>query len=656
MPSKLNTSTARGLQARGFRKQAQAAIAGTLQVLDLRGPFSGFLPDVDPNLLDATALVFPGKNVLARAYPGRGEVLTLPDGYRQVDQARLPLGDGATLPASPVTDGKTIVRLDNWGRFSPTGATHPGEYAAEFIATPVAATAGTGTADTGNLYRIASTNQWTRIAPAASMAAATRQLSATRDGRTASKSMPDSCIAPFGATARARNTAGADDRQSGGINEPAFLFTNDVDEVMVAPSNSGAVDGTTAGPPVHAYEPLCDHISSVDLDSGGANGFRCKSLETWNGRVYFFNTDEANVRRPLRLRRTAKFTCDPLTTNPGAGFYDFREFQGEGVRIETLGDVLAVYATDGVAFMRPTGNPTSPDEPQIISTERGLLGTHAMVSIGRNVHFGIFTDGWWLLDQSGRWQQAGVSNINNKEVSKWRQSFYSDLPSSQRHRIYCYYDSPNNLVYIARPTVENAEPAEVWIYDPAADRLAGIENYAVSCFGSFTPLTQAGTIIDSLTGTIDSLSGTIDSFGPVVGFPKARVHGDQTGFVYSHSRDQTGFQSASNPTATFDPDWRVSIGMRGMRDLLTLDRVSLEYYNRNNNQAVSVTVAGPSADGSQSIATTFTGGNAGDLRSRDFWLRYTSQSPGLTISGTGDFQIRAAKLDVWGDAIEPRGL
>jgi len=424
-----------------------------------------------------------------------------------------------------------------------------------------------------------------------------------------------------------------------------------VDPVMVFPSSTAETNAAT-----HAYEPLVDHITSSDLNSGTTNGFKCKSVETWNGRVYFLNTSEAGTRKSRRLRRTAKFTAHPNTATVGSGFYDFNDFNGEGLRAETLGDVLAVYFTDGVAFMRPTGNPTSPDEPQIISTERGLISTHSVTSIGRNVHFGIFTDGWWLLDQSGRWQEVGITQLNNKVVPKWRQTFYGLLDTATRHRLYCYYDQPSNLVYIALPTEDAPDPTQVWIYDPTSDRVF-VENYSVTCFGTMTPLSQTGTLIDSLTGTIDQLSGTIDSFSAVPGFPKVRVHGDLTGFVYSHRSDISGYHSASTSPVITDPAWNIALGLRspaGMRNLTTIDRVSVEYFNHDNAANVAVQFSGSSSDNTQTESLPLNDGGNEDLQVKDFWFRYTSRTPGLTLSSTGEFHIRGLEVDLFADPLEPR--
>ena len=649
MPSKL----ARNFSQRRQQIQLAREVSQGRQTLGMRGPFLGYQPDIDANLTDGTAFDFL-RNVLARAYPD-GELLGLPDGFRQVDSATLPLGDiGNSIPASPLSDAQPIVRIDQIDRTAPTAhATAPGDHTAQWQVTPMVVTAGDGTTNaSGNMYRLNASGAWALVAEAASMTAA-RALKADRDGRTTSPSMPDSCVAPFGAVARAANTSGGDDLQSGAITEPCWIFTNDVDEVMVFPAVTAA-GGSGADP----YEPLCDETSSPDLDGGGADGFKAKSVETWNGRVYFLNTSENGIRRQQRLRRTAKFTADPDPTIVGAGFFDFREFQGEGLRIETLGDVLAVYFSDGVAFLRPTGVPTSPDEPQVISTERGLLSTHSVVPIGRNVHFGIFTDGWWLIDQSGRWQELGVVNIDGKIVPKWRQTFYSQIPSDQRHRLYVNYDQPNNLIYIARPTNASPDPQQVWIYDPTSDRVF-IENYPVTCFGTITPASSPGVTIDSVTEPIDDVTETIDSFAPVAGFPKVRCHGDLTGYVYQHRRDLVGYDSASSPPVVQEPLWRMNVGLRspaGLRNLTTIDRVTLEYFNRGNLFQAGVEAIGPSADGSQSQSFLLDGGNIGDLRTQDAWFRYSSQAPGLRISGFGEYQIRALAVDIFADPVETRGL
>ena len=643
MPSKLLTTS---LSYLGSGTAARAKLVGAAQALSrlkslmVRGPWGGLQPDIDPNLTDGTVFNHL-TNVLARGHgDDHGEVLGLPDGFRQIDAAHLPLEDD--------TAGAPVVAIDQLDRVTPIGAgANEGEHDGEFISTPLAVTAIAPGSTNAKMYRIAATGVWTEVPPSA--AVSTAKLTANRDGRVPSPSMPDYCSAPFGAVARTHNTAGGDNKQSGPISEPCWIFTNDVDPVMVFPSSSSE---TLLG--THAYEPLCDAVSSPNLAP-----FLAKSCETWNGRVYFGNTSEAGVRHNQRVRRTAKFTADPKSSTAGAGFYDFREFQGDLLRIHQLGDVLGVYFTDGVAFMRATGVPTSPDEPQIIETTRGLLGTHCLCAIGRNVHFGVFTDGWWLLDQSGRWQEVGLLQAGNQNIPKWRQTFYEDLPSDFRHRIFCYYDQPTNLVYIAKPTRSRPEPEEVWIYDPVNDRVF-MENYPVVCFGTMTPVAQPGVTIDALPGTIDSLAGTIDSYGAVAGFPKSRCHGDLLGYVFEHSRELVGFDSSTTPAVVQDPAWLWSLGVRSLGDfrkLQTIDVVSVEYFNRGNANAVSVEVYDRSGTptGLQTRSVLMNQGALEDVRTANAWFRFTSSSVGLRLSSSGEFHHRAAAVDYWGDDLEPRG-
>jgi len=166
-------------------------------------------------------------------------------------------------------------------------------------------------------------------------------------------------------------------------------------------------------------------------------------------------------------------------------------------------------------------------------------------------------------------------------------------------------------------------------------------------------------------GTIDDQVGTIDSFAPISGFPRVRVHGDLSGFVYQHRRDIEGYHAAEAtvppvvPTIQ-DPEWLFATGLRspgGFRNLHTVDRISLEYFNHENASNVSVEATGPSADGGGSQARTvlLNGGDLEDVRYRDAWFRYTSTALGLRVSGLGEFHIRGIAVDLWADPHEPRG-
>lgn len=615
----------------------------TYQTVTHKGPWPGFQPDVDPdrqNLGGALAI----RNLLARPVQARGEILTLPDGFQQLDPARLPLGDGATLPANPTTDGKAICRLDQMLRYSPLNAAGGGEFTGEYILTPLTVTAGDGsTGGSGNMYRIQASGQWGQVAESVACST-TRALSADIDGRDSSFSMGDSCVAPFGATARDTNTAaGNDDLQSGPINQPAWIYTNDQDEVMVFPATDG----------VHTYEPLCDETSSPDLDGGTTDGFKCKSVETWNGRVYFLNTSENGIRFNRRLRRTAKFTCDPDPTITGAGHFDFQQFQGEGLRIESIGDVLAAYFSDGIGFVYPTGNANTPDDPRELTNDRGLLSTHSMCRIDRTTHFVIATDGWWLLDASGRFQELGVVNLDGIVLPKWREYFYRNIDMSQRHRVQVYYDQPSNYVYIIYPRLDVSPVQEVWIYDIDGDRVF-IENYPVSCFAGIDPQVTTGTVWDAMSGVWNDELSTWDSFEPRFG-TRSRVHGDTSGYVYLHQRNLYTYDTASNPAIAQAPAWSFETGLHHQDDMryqLTLDRLTLQYFAVT--ASTPVTVTGISGDGTSAGQIVALDGTGGSLLTRDAWFRLTGQGLSYRISGSGRVEIHGVITDLFADPIEVR--
>ncbi len=129
--------------------------------------------------------------------------------------------------------------------------------------------------------------------------------------------MPDSCMFPAGSPGRPSYT--------GAIVEPAWIWTNNVDPVYVFPAGTG----------LQTYQDLTAQAALAP--------FLARSCATFNGRIYFLNTSENAVRRRQRLRRTAVFQADPSTTLAGSGSQDLLQFRGDGLRVEPLGSVLAIY-------------------------------------------------------------------------------------------------------------------------------------------------------------------------------------------------------------------------------------------------------------------------------------------------------------------------
>ena len=105
------------------------------------------------------------------------------------------------------------------------------------------------------------------------------------------------------------------------------------------------------------------------------------------------------------------------------------QMQAHGLNGQGAGRLVLELARAKGISVRETGLASAPNAVQILDTDRGLLGTHAVCSISNNLHFGIFDDGWWFLDSSGRWKEAGVTQFNGRPVEKWRRTFGAARPS-----------------------------------------------------------------------------------------------------------------------------------------------------------------------------------------------------------------------------------
>jgi hypothetical protein len=412
------------------------------------------------------------------------------------------------------------------------------------------------------------------------------------------------------------------------------VFTNNVDPVFVYPE-------TTAG--TTAYEELTDQFTE----------FRAISCEAFGDRVYFLNTFEDNARLPYRLRRTARGTADPTTSGAnavGSGSIDMENFAGQGLRCETLGDVLACYFEDGTAFIRQTGIATVPNAVQVLDERRGLLGTHAVVRVGDNKHFGIFTDGWWMLDSSGRWTKVGVASFGGTEVVKWIDTFYDTLEYPSRHRLQMGYQPTKNWVYISQPIKGTSLDFMVWVYDINSDRV-WLDEYTANptCWGNIRLPTSSAT-----TWTSEQSAGTTWADRQVLGTrweeltaaqfgDEILVHGTDTARVMEHRYGlvtKDGAQSAwSYPTP--------ALGFDDPHSLKSPNRIRMEYVNSDNPGNVTLQVRDGRGN-THAASDHMDRGEAGDIETATGWFRDSgicSERLGLTASGSRDVKIRSFDLE-----------
>ena len=632
MPSRL-TSPTRTLREQDLRR---AEALSTLRIVAAQGPWLGYVPDLLTYALPPTACRTM-MGLIPRAWSaggGEGELLMVAEGWIRVDStdppAELPLGSGAN---------NSVVRLDQFERTNDAGD-QTGDI---YNTTIIAIVAGDGTTEnTSTMYRLVpSSGAWLQVAHTNFGPAATVRPKADRD------SLPDSATFAAGAPTRAAHSA------VNGIDQPCFLWTNNIDPVYVYPADSNA--GASL------------HIQYEDLtDDAGLDPFLCRSLEPFNNRVYFFNTSENGTRYRQRLRRTPPFTCDPLTTGIGAGSTDLKDFQGEGLRAERLGSVLALYFEDGVAFMRPTGVATAPDSFQTISTQRGLLGTHALTNLGNDLHFGIFTDGWFELDPSGRWKEVGLVEQGGAPKGKWKDTFYNLVAKdpAKRNRLYIKYLPSHNRVCIAIPTDTETDNEVVWVYDRTADRVFP-DAYPVTCWGLYDR--QVTTGLTYATSATAGVGGTPLTYATVAPQTYASVasqwglralaHGNLLGYVLQHeddvlTRDRSKAAGGSDAIVyTYETHYAAGTSSRF---LSTLDRVLLEYVNISSpNITVEVRNNPSVAGGAETNIVAVNEGEAGDLHTAESYFRLSGQQLNVTLSGTGPIMLKGFEADVFDELVEP---
>lgn len=627
MASNLGT---RETQSEGRKLQLRQTFSQGLRArtrYEFRGPFHGYTPDLPHNLIDES---FFGRmtNLVVKSGPSaHGEVVMNDAGYEKTDSASLPLGDHANTENDICFIGQFDLTNDK------------GFESSTLSRGVVAFSAGDNSnAGSQQMWTITEGETAWREIPA-SGAAGTVAMKAKLAGNQTSlqqQSLMDVAEFPLGAGGRSAHT--------GAISQPALVFTNNVDNVMVFPAaTSNATD----------YEEITDRFNGT---------FQCISLETYNDRMFFLNTvenDSSNdIRYRNRLRYSARGTCDPLETTAGAGQITIEEFT-VGLKVLTLGDVLVVYFTDGIAFVRDTFNSAAPLAVQIISpahARRGILGTHAAVEVPGKGHFGIYNDGWWMVDANGRMEELGLHSVQGTDqftknpgrpemAEKWKRTFYNTLDADEAHRIHCTYESKHDWVRIIVPT--SPTDSEVWIYDVLNNRVYKAEYpVAPTVYGrSVIQLDTAEAWSDQVDGvdTWSAISGSWDSFSADQG-EEFILHGDVSGNVFIHKEDVITHDGQQ-------PNWdleTVETDFDSMADLKRFDKAQLQHINSGNTSLISITVTN-----NKQLTQTITGvlddasGDPEDIEiSEAHFTGPTGETLKVDFSGSGSVQIRGYAFEL----------
>jgi len=593
MPSRYGTNIARAA------KIQQAEMMKPLRRQKVRAgvPWLGYCPDIPPGTLDASAMSRVSGLITV------SDALTNDDGWIKVASGSLPFAD-----ATHVVLLAQFPRLIDSATFTDN-------------IDILALTAYDGS-NNGKLYVLsASTGSWTQVtseAAAGTAAAATFNADETY--------LWDSCVMSEGALGTYRNTAA--------IAQPIFIFCRRGKNVQVFPNATGD----------NNYQDLTDEFN---------NTFQAVTCCSFFGRAVFGNTREDATTYPQRVRWSVIGDAAALTSaRVGAGAIDLTEVPSEIIRVLPLGDTIAVYFRTGFAQLLRTGIPTAPFTRRYSSHRRGLFAPRAVCQIGPAQHFVIATDGWYIVDEEGHWQEVGKINApNGLELHKWKASFYAILDDDAREQMVCEWDPYRAVVRISTTTVYGNRLS--FNYDPKNDRLWP-DDYgtkAPTYFGFSDRLYGTGPTWASVGGTWAAPGSGVVAWGDgrqFYGYSNP-IFGTENGYVYVYSRSTIkrdgelpawNIQSTANPLGAFSA-------------LKTSDRLWL-YYKGVANQTASVQGGFVDATNTSATEAVTLGATVGQYGVAHFDGRLSSHSLAWSLGGLGGISIQEVEAWTFGSEGTPQ--
>lgn len=332
----------------------------------------------------------------------------------------------------------------------------------------------------------------------------------------------------------------------------------DVYDGVFYPYGGTEIDGVAPGLVIFCH--IDEEVNKIDIGAGvagvgeydtlfaitfGAADFNADSVELFDGRLVFLNTLEDDGTgfdvHPRRTRWTNIAQVAPSLTAAGSGFLDWEEFGGKGLRTIRLADMAVCYFEDGVGVIRRTFQLNAPFIRAYVSKTRGLISKFSVVSLNEDIHFGIFTDGWYMFDSGGKFTQLGTFQSGG---FRWKRTFYRLLDEDNLNLLHCSYDPDLKRVRISWPqAVEEGQTLpemKVWIYDITTDTVWPDDPYDVNTWGLANTLLQPGVSFTDLgTDTFADLQAagtTFLDFLPVFG-SRNIVHGTDLGLVFTHQNN-----------------------------------------------------------------------------------------------------------------------
>jgi len=390
---------------------------------------------------------------------------------------------------------------------------------------------------------------------------------------------------------------------------------------------------TNALDPVYTHQP--GGATYTDFSPAVLNDFKARSVCSAASRIMFFNTTESGTTYPYRVRWTTTGASPTLdTASLGAGFLDLIDTASEGVAIRPIGNFIACYMRRGIYFLSQTGEVYDPFRQEQISEQRGLLGTFAVTALGEGRHFFIANDGWFYLDDDGRFLELGLRSTQYGIFPKWKRTFYSNLNFDADFRIFAQYDRFNQFVWVLWVSADSDHPDKLWVYDIRTDTVWPVDSIfsnVPNVLGLFSTLSDTETYA-TISTTYATETRTYSDLTVKAG-ADLFVVGDRTGQVLEQ---EIGTVAVDGTTPTYSfTSWEKALGRSDQ--LKTWHRLNLKYVQQGSAGAVNTQfIADDSTqNGSITQRTTTAGRDAVD----SVMGRLTGAVLAYQLSGTHPLEV-----------------
>lgn len=566
MPSRLATR----IRQPGARSAMGDALRRDVQEEVIRGPWPGYIPDVEPGLLPWGAMVGSSSGLIAR-----GEVLVPDIGWSRVDPTRLPLGDdGAGVGDLAATAPQNINHLAYFNRQPATDN--------EIVA--ITEDENRDPTEISHVFRLPASLQWAVVPPRNGYAAPT-----FTPWSLGADDFVDSATFSLGASAAHYGAAAG----RGAVAQPVFYFVNENNPVAMWPCFRAAV--------VNEYDYP---IAAI----GALTNFTAATCAALEGRMCFGNVSYGGVDYPQRMQHSAigdGAAVDPAVV--GAGFVDASEMGGQMLRLLRLGDALVGYFESGIVVYTRSYNAIAPfNPPQYLTTEVAALSKRSVCAIDRDRHFIIAEQGWFLLDSNGLTELGLLQAPGGVAIRKWQDTFYASVNLQKKQHISTVYDGTHHLVEISFPFIGGDVADTSWLYDTLGDRVFPAFTYGAQAVQSQL---VAPSVVDpaltwgSAVGSWGSFVGSWGSYAARKGF-QTRFHGDRNGFVYVRDESQ-GFARSDTAGVAQQPGYAFLSPQKAPvapAEHVEANRFEVEYVNAGGPVAtLTVFVDDRSATGARSL-------------------------------------------------------